>query len=327
LPRSADECGPSGARHTVPHVPKAAPSVADIAVITDDWSHPLLNVEPPAGERGVELMPDLWLEQLPHAEAEACIEACQERGLNFDGGKRQFRQLYSFARRNAPEGALFTFDSDQMVETALQLSRLIVLNSHCTEWAVRVLRDYFPAAQNPQLVPARCSRRFFAFHVLTGERDWLTQDDAEALGRLLRRHAEVKDDLPERVTNGMWMAEWGARVPYFQPALVNTVTCLEALLKTDRPKLKAQFVARTCALAEELEVDGITVEAADALYEARSDTVHGGFVRIEKDSPEALRLVVFQKLLMKSLRRAIEDSVFCERFRSADAVRDFWPVG
>jgi hypothetical protein len=300
--------------------------VADIAVITDDWSHPLLEVEPPGGEPGVELMPGLWLEQLPHAEAEACIEACQERGLHFDGGTRQFRQSYSFARRNAPERALFTFDSDQMVETALQFSRLIVLNSHCTEWAVRVLRDYFPAGQNPQLVPARCSRRFFAFHVLTGERDWLTQADAEALGRLLRRHAEVKDDLPERVTNGMWMAEWGARIPYFQPALVNTVTSLEALLKTDRRKLKAQFVHRTCALAEELEVGAVTSDAADALYEARSNTVHGGFVRIEKDSPEALGLVVFQKLLMKALRRAIEDDLFCERFRSADTVREAWPV-
>jgi hypothetical protein len=304
----------------------SAPTVADIAVITNDWSHPLLDVESPAGERGVELMPGLWLEQLPHAEAEVCIEACQERGLNFDGGTRQFRQVYSFARRNAPEDALFTFDSDQIVERALQLSRLIVLNSHCTEWAVRVLRDYFPAGQSPQLVPARCSRRFFAFHVLTGERDWLTQDDAEALGRLMRRHAEVKDDLPERVTNGMWMAEWGARIPYFQPALVNTVTCLEALLKTDRPKVKAQFVDRTCALAEEVEVDGVTVDGADALYEARSNTVHGGFVRIENDSPEALRLVVFQKLLMKALRRAIEDSLFCERFVSAETVREVWPA-
>jgi hypothetical protein len=303
-----------------------APTVADVAVITDDWSNPLLDVEPPAGEPAVELMPGLLLEQLPHDEAETYIEACQERGLNFEGGKRQFRQLYSFARLNAPAQALFTFDSDQVVETAMQLSRLIVLNSHCTEWSIRVLRDYFPAGGNPQLVPARCSRRFFAFRVITGERDWLTQDDAKALGRLLCRHAEVKDDLPERVTNGMWMAEWGTRLPYFQPALVNTVTSLEALLKTDRPKLKAQFVTRTCALAEELAVDGVSDAAADALYEARSDTVHGGFVRIEKDSPEALRLVAFQKLLMKTLRRAIEDEEFCKRFQSARTVREHWPI-
>jgi hypothetical protein len=307
-------------------VGEVAPTVADIAVITDDRTHPLLDVEPPAGKRGVELMPDLWLEQLPIAEGEACIDACQERGLNFKGGTRQFSQMYSFTRRNAPESALFTFDSDQVVETALQLSRLIVLNSHCTEWSVRVLHDYFPFGENPQLVPALCARRFFAFRVITGERDWLTQDDAEALGRLLRRHAEVKDDLPERVTNAMWMAEWGARIPYFQPALVNAVTCLEALLKTDRPKLKAQFVHRTCALAEELDLDGVTADAAGALYEARSDSVHGGIVRIEKDTPEALRLLTFQKLLARSLRRAIENHVFCERFRSANAVRDSWPV-
>jgi hypothetical protein len=76
-------------------VGEVAPTVADIAVITDDRTHPLLDVEPPAGKRGVELMPDLWLEQLPIAEGEACIDACQERGLNFKGGTRQFSQMYS----------------------------------------------------------------------------------------------------------------------------------------------------------------------------------------------------------------------------------------
>ena len=96
-----------------------APTVADIAVVTDDWSNPLVDVEAPAGEPAVELMPGLLLDQLPHDEAETYIEACQERGLNFEGGKRQFRQLYSFARLNAPEHALFTFESDQVVETAM----------------------------------------------------------------------------------------------------------------------------------------------------------------------------------------------------------------
>jgi hypothetical protein len=117
----------------VQRVPKG-PLVADIAVITDDWTHPLLEVEPAAGKPAVTLMPGLLLEQLPHAEAEIYIDACQERGLNHDGGTRHFGQLYSFARLRAPEEALYTFDSDQMVETAIQLSRLIVLNSHCTEW-------------------------------------------------------------------------------------------------------------------------------------------------------------------------------------------------
>lgn len=36
--------------------------------------------------------------------------------------------------------------------------------------------------------------------------------------------------------------------------------------------------------------------------------------------------MVFQKLLMKALRRAFEDSLFCERFLSAESVREAWPV-
>lgn len=57
------------------HIATGAPTVADIAVITDDWTHPLLDFEPPAGEPGVELMPGLWLEQLPDAEAEEAPES------------------------------------------------------------------------------------------------------------------------------------------------------------------------------------------------------------------------------------------------------------
>lgn len=90
---------------------------------------------------------------------------------------------------------------------------MIVLNSHCTEWGVRVLRGYFRDGDASQLVPARCERRFFAYRVITDERDWLTQNDAMALARLMRRHAEVKDRLPERVTNGMWNAERGRPHP------------------------------------------------------------------------------------------------------------------
>jgi hypothetical protein len=36
--------------------------------------------------------------------------------------------------------------------------------------------------------------------------------------------------------------------------------------------------------------------------------------------------VAFQKLLMKALRRAIEDDEFCARFKTEETVRTSWPV-
>jgi hypothetical protein len=102
----------------------------------------------------------------------------------------------------------------------LQLSRLIVLNSHCTEWSVRVISGSLPERQ---IVPALCSRRCFAHRVGSDARDWLVRSEANDLGRLLRRFLEIREGLPQRVKNCLWTAEWGARIPYFQPALVNTV--------------------------------------------------------------------------------------------------------
>ena len=140
------------------------PSFTDITVITDHWTE-RHDEESPAGEPGVELAPGLWLERLPVDQVDQCVDACRERGLNFDGGKSTFSQLYSFVRRyppdEPPKGSEYGFDPDGLIELAIRMSRLIVLNSHSTEWSVRRLSNVFPMAEQPQLVPLRCYRRFF----------------------------------------------------------------------------------------------------------------------------------------------------------------------
>ena len=305
------------------------PSFTDITVVTDNWTD-RHDDELPAGEPGVELAPGLSLERLPGDQVDRCVDACRERGLNFDGGKSQFSQLYSFVRRyprdEPPDGSEFGFDPDGLIEAAIRMSRLIVLNSHSNEWSVRRLSNVFPMGEQPQLVPLRCNRRFFGYRVASDERDWLVQRDADALGRLLRRFIEVRDRLPDRVTHCHWMIEWGARIPFFQPALVNTVTTLEALLNTGPGRQRAQFVTRTCALANEVRVVGISESEADAMFTARSQSVHGEFVPVENDSPESARLAAFQLLAATTLRRAIEDGEFVEHFRTTEAVKEHWPV-
>jgi hypothetical protein len=84
---------------------------SDCTVITHDGSHPLLEIDELSGQPAVELAPGLLLVQLPTGEAETFIEASQERGEEFEA-YRQFGQLYSFARLEAPVEPLYTFDSD-----------------------------------------------------------------------------------------------------------------------------------------------------------------------------------------------------------------------
>jgi hypothetical protein len=87
-----------------------------------------------------------------------------------------------------------------------------------------------------------------------------------------------------------------------------------------------QFVVRTCALGKELGVEGVTTAEAEAIYVARSLSVHGEFVPVESGSPESARLAALQQLAASTLRRAIESDEFVERFRSTDAVREWYPV-
>ena len=70
----------------------------------------------------------------------------------------------------------------------------------------------------------------------------------------------------------------------------------------------------------------MTKAEAEAIYTARSQSVHGEFVLVENDSPESARLVAFQFLAARTLRRAIEDDEFVERFRSTEAVVEWLAV-
>jgi len=226
----------------------------DVLVITDDRTHPDFGANPPAGDPRVELLPGLSLEQLPRDWSERIIEACTPSGENFKP-QRQFSEIYSFVRRGPVEEHYFTFDPDSLIRHTLQLARLVVPNGHSTNYAARVLEErVFPFKEGETIAPLHPEYREFAFHPTTGERDWLTQNDAVEVGRLLQRWLAVRTDLPERVNSSLWWAEWTARAPYIQPAFVSTVSALEALVSTNASGRgqRAEFVVRTSALSASL---------------------------------------------------------------------------
>lgn len=181
-------------------------SYTDILVITNDHTHSELGTSAAAGTPPVTLAPGLTIEQLPNELAERVIEAATPRGENFEP-TRQFSQLYSFVRRGPLEDHYFTFDADLLIRHALQLSRLVVPNAHSTNYAARVLIPAtFPNKEGPTIAPLHPESREFAFHLGTGARDWLTAVDAVDLARLVERWLEVRDRLPQRVTNALWWA-------------------------------------------------------------------------------------------------------------------------
>jgi hypothetical protein len=305
-------------------------SYTDILVITDDHTHEELETSPPAGSPAAELTTGLTIELLPRDLAERVIHAATPRGENYDP-VRQFGQLYSFVRRGPLDNRYFTFDPDALIRNALQLSRLIVPNAHSTDYAARVLaHEVFPFKREEGLTiaPLHPEHREFAFRIDTASRGWLTDADADELGRLLRRWLAVREHLPQRVKNAMWWSEWTARTGYMQPAFVNTVSAFEALVSTNTAGQRAEFVVRALAAAEELEETDLNIDAEllDRSYTARSEITHGAFVAMNASGPERDDLVRLQAVLRGLLRRAIYDDAFAAIFATTATVDERWPV-
>lgn len=301
--------------------------VMDVVVIParSDDDDDQLDREPPAGWTNgpITLMDDLrieWIEDSP-----SYMDACDPAGLNFKS-TRQFGQRYAFVRQPAPtQPSLFHVDADGRIALALQLSRYVILNSHCTEVAARRLTNYFPGPD--QIAPLRNEYRFYAFHALKdGARDWLTDEDARSLGALLRRFASEREQFPERVLRAMTRCEESFRTPFTETAAVGVVTALESLLKTKRGDATRQFRVRVPAMARELGLAGITKRRAERFYNFRSRSVHGSPTLVRAGGRANAEVRAFEVVLTQALRRAIEDPAFRRVFTTKTTVAERWPV-
>ncbi|HKH27273.1 MAG TPA: hypothetical protein VKA61_02935 [Sphingomicrobium sp.] len=300
--------------------------VADVVLIasrsTDDDD--LLDRELPAGWANgpVRLLDDLTIERIE--DSDKFMDACDPAGLDFTS-TRQFGQRYSFVRQPAPtRPSVFHCDPDNRIGTALQLSRYVVLNSHCTEYAARHLVHYF---SEEKLAPLRFEYRFHAYHALRdGARDWLTDADALVLGGLLRTFFRERDRFPKRVLRAMTRCEESFRTPFTETAAVGVVTALESLLKTERRNAGLQFKSRVPAMARELGLTGITKHRAERFYGLRSRSVHGAPTLVRAGGGANLEVRAFETVVTTALRRAIEDPSFRRAFKTKTTVAERWPA-
>jgi hypothetical protein len=97
----------------------------------------------PPVEEPVDLGRSLQLAVLEHAESEVIMNACAPRGHYFIP-VRQFGQLYAFVldvSTDELDRQRFGWDTEGIIITALQLSRLVRDNGYTTEFAARIV-DY-----------------------------------------------------------------------------------------------------------------------------------------------------------------------------------------
>lgn len=280
----------------------------------------------PAGWAGPMLLPgDVRIEQIEHALGERLLDACEMRGERWSPA-RQYSVMHAYVRdvpRDRWDQHIYEWDDENLLWTALALSRLIRPNATACDHAVRQIVD---SDGSERLVPHDAAEGRVAFRVDDGSRNWLDVGEAEQLAALL--DAYDPDVLPQRVRVALSLADITARERYVEGALPLVVAGIEALLKVGRSYLSAQFEQRAAALAGEFAI-ALDRDRCASAYDDRSGLVHGAHVDLSAPAVHTDFMNTFDALhrtLRAALRQAIERPGFAAVFDSDEEIRTRWPT-
>jgi hypothetical protein len=254
-----------------------------------------------------------------HVSYDLIRNACEARGHFFkatggDGVRYAFsRYVTAEAIDNRGSVDHTQWDADQSIFYAVALSRYVRDNSVGTDIAARVV-DYESGAQ--QVVPRKIYDSSHTYRLPLVERDWLDENDAAALRLLLEAYWRREPELPGRVGQAMWQAEYAAWTQWADHAIPLIVAAFESLFATRIEDLTRNFKRRLSMLAAMFEVDGVDADFAERPYVARSEGVHGHAVSLvaglSDDAIADIRMAL--GLLRETLRRLIEHDTFSSHF-------------
>lgn len=263
----------------------------------------------------VQLSASMWIG--PIADSAAVRDACEPAAYR----DRQVGQLVPclyglWCDRPAGDSDPHNFDSDQTLQTALALSRLVRPTSISLKYSARRIVhvngiDYYP--HNP-FGPG--SGAF----VLDEASDYL-DDLAVAETRALLA-AFAPSTLPARVRRALWYHEylcWNSLVDIRWPL---AVTALEALVHTDRARSTDQFARRLAALVT--HIPGLVWTESDLrdIYDARSGLVHGAETRIDLlTGPQRSLIEVTEQGLRTIVLAAIREPAVGSMFQDEASIK------
>lgn len=278
---------------------------------------------------------DAVLTRLEEAEAAMVMNACDPRGHHVTP-IRPHGQRYTFVCERPLEDLehrQFAFDPDGVLGDTLQLSRLVRDHGFSLQYAARIL-DYEDGESCVVPMPGTEGK---AAYRLRRDREWLDAPEARELADLAATYWAL-EGLPDRVGRAMFRHEYASWQRYGDVILTMLAGGFEALLKVERGHATRQFVRRTAALAEELEVEGLDRGCCGRLYEARSAWAHGAHVALfdrttagspnpdPAQHPALGEIALLQDALRRAVRKALEDADFRAIFESDEAIADRWPA-
>lgn len=257
---------------------------------------------------------DLYVGKIDSRTANIVLDFGEPKSFKIDAPHRQGGYFYAFVRIVPEPAEMHSWDTDQRLQTAIALSRLVRPTSISFRNAGRVrynddgtVRHGYPAwlrgVDPDSWLPADSNYR-----------DWLIEAELAEVKSLFQ--SMYASTLPIRVSRAFFYHEYAARTYYGEVRWVLVCTALESLLNTDPYHSGAQFRGRVPPIASSIHVAMTADEAAKA-WSMRSHLSHGGATG-KLTPPEEEVYKKLEMVLRGVLKKAILDNGFASTFADDD---------
>jgi hypothetical protein len=272
-------------------------------------------------EKRFQLTSDLYIEKLDSVASNIVLDFGIPAGYEVMKPVRQYAYFYAFVRQVPEPASIHEWDTDQRLQTAVALSRLIRPTSISFRHAARLhygddgtLKSAYPAwltGVDPDswLAPEK------------NYRDWLIEAEMQQLKALLKAPSLLG---PVRLTRALWYHEYASRTYYGEIRWITVCVALESMLHTSRGYSTRQFVERLPLMASMFGVS-LTAQEAETAYDMRSRLSHGGATGKLTSSEEQLYLKL-ELVLRLALKEAILTPAFAAIFVEENTIRSQWPI-
>jgi hypothetical protein len=266
---------------------------------------------------------DLYIGKIDGRAAKIVLDFGDPKGYKINAPQRQGGYFYAFVRIVPEPADMHSWDTDQRLQTAIALSRLVRPTSISFRNAGRVrynddgtVRHGYPAwlrGVDPDSWLPEDSANY---------RDWLIEAEMGELKSLFQSMSALP--LPVRVTRAFFYHEYASRTYYGEVRWVLVCTALESLLNTNEYFSGAQFRGRVPVIASSVQV-AMTEEEASRAWKMRTNLSHGSATgKLNMTEEEIYRKL--EMVLRGVLKKAILDNAFASIFAEDNKIRAAWPI-
>jgi hypothetical protein len=277
---------------------------------------------PPMPPDRFDVADDLYIGKIDSRAVKHVLDFGDPKGYKIDTPPRQWGYFYAFVRIVPEPAEMHRWDTDQRLQTAVALSRLIRPTSISFRNAGRIRYNDDGTVRHAMPAWLRGVDPDSWLPEDSQYRDWLIKEEMVEVKALFQ--TMTTSTLPVRVSRAFFYHEYAARTYYGEVRWVLVCTALESLLNTDPYHSGAQFRERVPLVASNLKL-AFTQDEARKAWSMRSHLSHGGATG-KLSPPEEEVYKKLEVVLRAVLKKAILDNGFASTFADDKLIRAEWPV-